>query len=318
MTTSQPSFAVVRSDPARTTEAMSALLGAGPAAASRFAEQAVAASIRLDLVWCVQDQLGRYRLAVLAVPSVGRTAMLIASHARSLDDVANLTPAISAAAEGVADVADIAQALVDPSHLLDVAAFERGGLRRIAVLDYLERQLPRTGTLNLPVVPPQWTIEPLASRAQLDGSDPHALGGATRAELVALLDETYVGTRDCPGLAGMRRTSDVLDGHFGSGARRRHWLIARRDGKACGLCLLNGSPDGRSAELAYFGIAHFARGNGLGTLLLARGLHACSADRMSTVTLALDAENEPARALYDAAGFRKTISRVALVKPLAR
>lgn len=323
MTASQPLLRTVRSDPNRVTEAMSALLSAGPAAAGRFAEQARSAAIRLDLMWCAQDGAGRYRLAVLAVPSVGRTAMLVATRARNAADVDALREVITEAARGVADLADIAQALVDPSQPLDIAAFEAAGLRRMATLDYLERSLPRAGALPQPTIPEGWSIEPAATRAQLDGDSPSALGEARRTELVALLEATYVDTRDCPGLAGMRRTSDVLDGHFGAGSRRRHWLLARRTsgpaaGRALGLCLLNGAPDGTSAELAYFGVAAEARGLGVGAALLASGLHACSADRMSTVTLALDSDNEPARRLYETAGFRKTISRVALVLPLAR
>ncbi|MFN9077144.1 MAG: GNAT family N-acetyltransferase [bacterium] len=113
----------------------------------------------------------------------------------------------------------------------------------------------------------------------------------------------------------MRATADVLDGHFGSGARRRHWFIAREEGRPFGLCLLNTSPDGTSAELAYFGVAPSARGRGIAKALLATGLHACSTARISTVTLAVDSRNLPAKRLYDAHGFRKTIARVALVQP---
>lgn len=316
MTASPPAYEVVRVDPARTVDAMSALLGAGPAAAARFVDQARSASIRLDLIWCVADAAGRYRLAVLAVPSVGRTAMLVASHARDARDCASLGQAVVAACDGSRADADLAQALVDPSLPLDVDSFEKGGLRRMATLDYLERALPRSGTLAAPAVPDGWTIEPPAPASVLDGADASALGAACRAELIALLESTYVDTMDCPGLAGMRATSDVLDGHFGAGARRRHWLVARRAGVAQGLCLLNASPDGSSAELAYFGVAPEARGRGIARALLAAGLHACSAARISTVTLALDARNLPAKKLYESQGFRRTISRVALVKPL--
>ncbi len=316
MTSSPPTYEVVQVHPERTNDAMSALLGAGPAAAARFVQQAKSAAIRLDLIWCLADQAGHYRSAVLAVPSVGRTAMLVASHARNLDDVANLGRAVAVAAEGCRADADLAQALVDPALPLDVASFEAGGMRRMATLDYLERALPRSGTLALPEVPAGWTIEPVGPREHLDGGDPAALGAARRAELIALLESTYVDTMDCPGLAGMRATSDVLDGHFGSGARRRHWLIAREHGSACGVCLLNTSPDGTSAELAYFGVAPPARGRGLARVLLAVGLHACSAARVASVTLAVDSRNTPAKKLYETQGFRKTISRVALVKPL--
>lgn len=316
MTASPPAYEVVRVDPSRTNDAMSALLGAGPAAAARFVQQAKDASIRLDLIWCVADASGRYRLAVLAVPSVGRTAMLVASHARGPDECAILGRAVEAACEGCRTDADLAQALVDPALSLDIASFEAGGLRRMATLEYLERALPRSGPLAPPIVPQGWEIVPIAAPDILDGADPNALGAARRQELIALLESTYIDTMDCPGLAGMRATADVLDGHFGSGARRRHWFIAREARQAGGVCMLNASPDGTSAELAYFGVTPAARGRGIARALLAVGLHACSVARISTVTLAVDARNLPAKRLYETHGFRKTISRVALVKPM--
>jgi ribosomal protein S18 acetylase RimI-like enzyme len=297
---------------------MSALLGAGPAAAARFVEQAKSASIRLDLIWCVADSGGRYRLAVLVVPSVGRTGMLVASHARNDDDVRNLGRAVHVACDACASEADLAQALVDPALALDIASFEAGGLRRMATLDYLERALPRSGALPMPQIPPGLSIERAAPGDVLDGTDPERLGPERRRELIALLESTYVGTMDCPGLAGMRATGDVLDGHFGSGARRRFWLVAHEHGRPVGVCLLNATPEGTSAELAYFGVAPAARGRGIARALLAAGLHEGSAARIDTVTLAVDSRNAPAKRLYESHGFRRTISRVALVRRLSR
>lgn len=316
MTASPPESAIVRVDPERTTDAMSALLGAGPTEAARFVQRAKGSSIRLDLMWCVTDAAGRYRLAVLAVPSMGRASMLLSSHARNDEEIASLGRAIAAAAEGCRDESDIAQALVDPAFELDVRAFEAGGLRRMAVLDYLERQLPRSGTLPAPELPDGWTIVPAAPRSVLDGDDPALLGPECRRELIALLESTYIDTQDCPGLAGMRATGDVLDGHFGSGARRRNWLVAREHGVARGVCMLNTTADGSAAELVYFGLSPHARGKGLGRTMLAAGLHACSRDRAPSVSLAVDTRNAAAKKLYEESGFRKTASRVALVKRL--
>ncbi|MFZ4750270.1 MAG: GNAT family N-acetyltransferase [Phycisphaerales bacterium] len=318
MTTADRLRHVVRATPERVEEALSALLAAGPAASSRFARQAESARIALDRMWCLADEFGRYRMAVLAVPSLGRTAMLLASHPRSSDEAQALGRAIAAAAEGCGDACDIAQALLEPSRPLDLEAFEAGGLQRMATLDYLERHLPRSGVLEPTPVPDGWTIGPVADPRVLSGDDPRALGEQCRAEIAAVLDESYLDTRDCPGLAGMRRTLDVLDGHFGLGGKPRFWFVARRDGVARGVCLLNGSTDGGSAELVYLGLARDARGTGIARALLTAGLHACSAARVSTVSLAVDAGNEPARRLYESHGFRRTSSRVALVRRLAR
>lgn len=307
---------VVRASPDRVEDALSALLAAGPAAAARFARQAESSRIALDRIWCLADEFGRYRMAVLAVPTLGRTAMLLASHAHNHDEAAALGRAISAAAEGCADACDIAQALVEPTRPRDVEAFEAGGLVRLAELDYLERNLPRAGALAPPEVPAGWTIEPVAEPARLAGADPSVLGAPTREMLVGLLESSYRETRDCPGLAGMRRTQDVLDGHFGPGARPRMWFVARESGVPRGVCLVNGAPDAASAELVYLGLSPEARGKGVARALLGSALHACSVSRIGLISLAVDALNEPARRLYLSNGFRRVSSRIALVRRL--
>jgi ribosomal protein S18 acetylase RimI-like enzyme len=309
---------IVRAPAERQADAMGALLAAGPSAARRFIDQAVRASIRLDYLWCLADRDGRYRMAVLSVPSLGRTAMLIASRARTSKDVPELARLIRAAADGSESESDLAQGLLDPTHSLDILAYEMAGLERMALLEYLERALPRAGTLARPEIPAGWSIEAAAPRTILSGDDASRLPAEARATLTAVLESTYVDTLDCPGLAGLRATSDVLDGHFGVGARRRHWLILRRNGAACGVCLLNDSPDGTSSELAYFGLAPAVRGLGLARILLAAALHEVSAARVGAITLAVDARNAPAKRLYASNGFRQTTSRVALVRAARR
>lgn len=313
-----PKLEIVRAPAERQADAMGALLGAGPAAARRFIEQARSASIRLDYLWCLADPDGRYRMAVLSVPSLGRTAMLIASRARNSKDVPELARLIRAAADGSEAESDLAQGLIDPAHPLDILAYEMAGLERMALLEYLERPLPRAGMLPAPEVPAGWSIEPAAPREVLDGDDASRLPAESRAALIGVLESSYVDTLDCPGLAGLRATADVLDGHFGVGARRRHWLLLRRNGAPCGVCLLNDSPDGSSSELAYFGLSPAVRGLGLARVLLAAALHEVSAARVATVTLAVDARNAPAKRLYATNGFKQTASRVALVRASRR
>ena len=313
---------------------MSALLGAGPAAARRFVEQAQTSRVSLDHLWCLIDDAGRYRSAVLAVPSPGRASMLLVSRTRDAEEARQFGPLIAAAAAGSASFADIAQALVEPTRVHDIAAYEYAGLQRMAELEYLERSLPRAGILEPSPPPKGWSIEPAAPPNVLAGESPDAIPEATRAELVATLERTYLNTLDCPGLAGMRATKDVLVGHFGTGARTRHWLVARHShetdncthekpharesagarGTAHGVCLLNVTPDGSDAELVYLGLAPEARGQGIAQALLMYGLHACSRSRCATVSLAVDARNVFARRLYERNGFRRVSTRVALVR----
>lgn len=304
---------VVRAPAERVEDAMGALLGAGPAAAERFVRQAAGAAISLEHAFCLADPFGRYRMAVLAVPSAGRAAMLLASHARHRDDVPDLGRAVEAACQSAADFADIAQALVEPHRELDVAAFEAGGLRNLATLEYLEAPLR---SVAAPRLPDGWTIDPVAPALVLDGDDAKRLAAETRAGLAAVLESTYRDTLDCPGLAGLRNTSDVIDGHFAMGSRRRFWLFARERGVARGVCLLNATLDGRAVELVYFGLAPEARGLGLGAALLDAGFHAAAQARCTTVSLAVDVRNAPARRLYESRGFRHMSARIALVRDL--
>ena len=228
---------IVRVEPSRLEEAMSALLGAGPAAAKRFVDQAHTSRVVLDHLWCLTDSHGRYRAAVLAVPSPGRASMLLATRARDEEDARQFGPLIAAAAVGSAPFADIAQALVEPTRVHDIAAYQYGGLARMADLEYLERSLPRAGILEPSPVPPGWSVESVALPAELARETPDGITPAMRAELIAVLERSYLDTLDCPGLAGMRATSDVLVGHFGTGARTRHWLVARQIDPTAGSAL---------------------------------------------------------------------------------
>jgi ribosomal protein S18 acetylase RimI-like enzyme len=312
-----PSLSVVRAPADRAEDAMSALLGAGPSAGVRFAAQARAAGISLDRIWCLADTFGRYRAAVLAVRSAGRTTMLLATHPRDAADAAAIGRVVAAACESASEDTDLAQALVEPSRPLDIAAYEAGGLARLATLDYLECPLgaawkARRGTPE--PAPTGWAFDPVD--AAIDGDDPAALGDGLRAELCSVLERSYLDTLDCPGLAGVRRTGDVLDGHFGSGARERIWLVARERGAAGAVCLLNASADRGSAELVYLGVAREARGRGVARALLVEGMRRCADAGLRSVTLAVDARNAPARRLYDALGYTQTSSRVALIRAL--
>jgi ribosomal protein S18 acetylase RimI-like enzyme len=309
-------FEVVRSTPERVEEAMGALLSAGPTAAARFVEQAARSRIDLDRIWCVAGPDGRYRMAVLAVPARGRTVMVMATRVRDAAQAATVSRAIDAACEGCRDAGDIAQSLLEPERKHDAAAFEGAGFRALATLEYQERHLPRVGPPEATSLPADWTIEPAASDEALGSDDPASIDATSRAALERILESTYRDTLDCPGLAGMRRVSDVLEGHFGQGRRRRIWLVARRDATVGAVCLLNGSPDGAQAELAYFGVAPEARGSGIAAALLSAGIRACAAARAGSVQLAVDARNEPAKRLYARLGFRTVSSRLALVRPL--
>ncbi len=237
---------------------------------------------------------------------------------------------------------DLAQALVEPTETRQRSVFELGGMERLAELSYLERPTPR-GQASSPIAWPddlaveRWdagpdpTPRPSAAGAESAAQAPPPRGTpASRAELIDTLERSYVGTLDCPALAGLRRGDDVLDGHLHSGVfEPTLWTILRfrsgpHAGRTAGVCLFNSSPPpaasasgvgaGGSLELVYFGLVPEARGRGLGRLLLRHGLDGLRGRRESTVMLAVDDRNAPAHALYREAGFRLRFRRIAFIR----
>ena len=80
--------------------------------------------------------------------------------------------------------------------------------------------------------------------------------------------------------------------------------------------MLNPSPRQKTIELVYLGLANWARGSGLGAMLLNRGLEQCSLRGERAITLAVDECNTPAIRIYFKAGFRRLLRRVALIRVL--
>jgi mycothiol synthase len=274
--------------------------------ARRFMEYAGDHRIRLDGLWARMDQNGQIQFTVLAVPNPGRTAMMFASHPHSRDQTAAIGELIDHACSELASFdVDLAQVLVDPAEPLEQEAFTAGGFRKLASLSYLERSLrrPRMGSDCAPSWP--------------DGVKPVRYTDAMRDDLIAILDASYVHTLDCPGLRGYRRTEDILEGHRASGVFDPSlWTILLIDGKPGGTLLLNPGADRQSVELVYLGLAPWARGRGLGQLLLRHGLALLNGRQERTVTLAVDEANAPALAVYRHEGFVPVLRRIAMIRPL--
>lgn len=307
---------LLRPGPARRDEAIEALLRGDRAAARRFLRFAEESRLAIGGLWSRVAPDGRIRETVLATVNPGRTATLFASSVRRTTDIAPIAGLLAVACRELAplDVA-IGQAMADPRETLQVEAFERSGMRRLATLSYLERA--RSGPLS-----PQ--DEPWPEDVAVERWEPQR-----RRELEELLERTYVDTLDCPMLAGIRRREDILEGHLRSGRHEPSlWTILRfaggpRAGTAIGCCLMNSSPpsavagDG-SIELVYLGLAPEARGRGLARHLLRHAWSLLAPRGERTVALAVDERNGPALALYRRAGFRPTLRRIAFIHQVRR
>ncbi len=289
-------------------------------------------------MWARLDDAGRMVMAALASPGAGRTATLFATAARAPNDIAPLSDLLQRVLHGLStppdrteaaptttgeaaplDI-DLVQALIDPSEFRQAEAISRSGMARLAELSYLERSTPR-GPILKAAAGPVGSATEWPSDIRAERWDP-----ANRRELIQTLERSYVGTLDCPALAGLRRGEDVLDGHMHSGTFEPSlWTVLRftsgpHEGHTAGVCLFNSSTSGAgqsgSLELVYFGLVPEARGRGLGRTLLRHALDGLRERRESTVLLAVDDRNEPAHRLYREAGFRTRFRRIAYIHSL--
>ena len=198
----------------------------------------------------------------------------------------------------------LAQALLDPGAHYEHEIFQAGGFQRLANLDYLERPIPRFKSIKPPQLGEDLRIEPWDPR--------------NRQEMVDLLDRSYEETLDCPGLTGMRRTEDILEGHMASGIfSPQWWHVLLVDGRAEGVLLFNRAADNETIELVYLGISRRIRGRGLGRVLLTHGLSELDDAPGRAIVLAVDRKNQPAVRLYRRAGFRVSVKRVAFVRQVS-
>jgi len=191
----------------------------------------------------------------------------------------------------------IAQALLDPAAHDDADALDRNGFTYLTDLRFLVHMLDASAR-NQPVAgatfPPDLeivTFEP----------------GVHDERFARLLEQTYVGTRDCPEVGGRRSGGDALVSHRMSGEfDPSRWKLYRVAGKDAGVLLLNAHPEHSAWEVVYVGVAHDCRGLGLGRRMMIDALAAVRRAGQSTLLLAVDSRNDYASKVYDELGFVET------------
>jgi len=274
-----------------------------PAAGRRFLQHAREHRIPLDMMWAKLDEAGGVEATALAVPHPGKTAMIFASRTGGLR-ASSATVAVIERACRDAEAAGvrIAQTLLEPRERSERQTFQHADFRFLATLSYLERS-----PLSPPPEPPDWPVD-VALEAYRE---------STREAFLAALHASYEDTLDCPGLSGLRKTENVLEGHLATGAFERDlWTLVRIDGRPSGVLMMNPAPAHNNIELVYLGLAKWARGRGLGRELLRRGLAQTSGRAERAITLAVDERNAPAIRLYFRHGFRRLLRRTAMIRPL--
>ena len=133
--------------------------------------------------------------------------------------------------------------------------------------------------------------------------------------LVLLIEETYLGTLDCPVLNGVRNPYDVLESYRNTGIYNpNRWFFLEHNSRDVGCLLLVDHPDQRHWEIVYTGLVPASRGRGWGleAVLYAQWL-ASQADR-DRLVLSVDANNKPAIRTYVLTGFSAWDRRSVMLK----
>ncbi|MEM8872954.1 MAG: GNAT family N-acetyltransferase [Planctomycetota bacterium] len=277
------------------------------AAVLDFLRFAVARKIDLGQMQVVAGDRGgaeglKFVATPIAVPGGSAIVSCTAAPPAQIADAASA--ALSRACDGLADAGHkLAQVLTDPKDQALDAIVKSAGFGPIAELVYMLREVPpRPPTPNLP------------AGVRLETFDESAY--ARFRDTVA---ETYVGSLDCPALAGVRSMDDVMAGHRAAGDFvPAFWQLVVRSDEPLGVVLLARVPNRPLAEVVYLGLVPQARGQGLSGPMMQAALSAARTQGCDGLTLAVDAANTPAIRLYQRHGMRQIYTRNAWMKRLGQ
>jgi mycothiol synthase len=294
--------------PERLRERAAALLStpdrskATPETGRRMLDAAAAHGVSLDNLWVSLTPDGRdVGHVCLLSPGAGRVAMVFLSAASDEAGEAESAEVVDAACLA-ARGPHLAQALLEVGDERAASALRRARFQETGRLLYLKRP---------------WRRIEEAEGDWPEGVEVRGWGVGDDPLLVEALRRTYEGTLDCPELCGLRDEADIVASHRATGRfdPSLWWIILLR-GEAHGALLLNPCPAQGHTELVYIGLSPALRGLGLGDRLLRFALSRLSSRSDRDVMCAVDARNEPARAMYERLGFAPIASRVALIRSL--
>ncbi len=199
----------------------------------------------------------------------------------------------------------LGQCLVEPEAAMDREILSRNGFDHLADLRYLCRSL----------------TDPLPARSEFEfetqAYEPSSQ--ISRKHFASLLERTYVETRDCPGLNGLRTGNEALDSHALVGEfDPLLWKAYGIDSDDVGVLLFGNHPDRNAWEVAYMGVVPEHRGKGYSQGMMQNGLHEAAAAGCDTVLLAVDSQNHYAGRVYDELGFSELAVRSVHVHTIKR
>lgn len=242
------------------------------------------------VIWA-QKQIGR--TAVVWMPRLASGPFLTAEQRQPL------AASLVAAADTYLQAEDVclAQVLSPDRDSVVVAGFEGCGYEYLAELEYLAGFVASCE-------------EPARDRLEFE-----TYSTANYERFVEALSRTYIETRDCPVLNGVRSDEDVLAGYQATGVfAPERWFLLRYDGRDAGCLLLADHPETDQYELVYMGLVPEVRGAGLGEVVTRYAMWQAKQAGRQRLVLAVDAKNGPAKAMYGAAGLVRWQQRYVWVR----
>lgn len=125
-----------------------------------------------------------------------------------------------------------------------------------------------------------------------------------RPRLAALIERTYVDSRDCPAINGAMAIDDVLDEHAAaSDGDTSGWHLLMRAGVDVACLLLASDRAASFTQIAYMGVVPEARRLGIGRQMVQTAKSLARSAGQARLALAVDAANLPALRLYESMDF---------------
>lgn len=205
----------------------------------------------------------------------------------------------------------LTQLVVSPDDGYSPADCQAAGFPQFARLQYLYIDLAADGRRSR-----------APSQTALAKPDPLDFAGYAEREsqrLERVVEQTYVGTLDCPELDGVRPLADVLAGYRAQGTHRpEHWYLVQAAGQDVGALILAEHPGLGNWELVYMGTTANARGRGFGARIVEYAIDVATRRHAERLVLAVDAANEPALRVYRRLGFITWAERIVYARLRAR
>jgi hypothetical protein len=139
-----------------------------------------------------------------------------------------------------------------------------------------------------------------------------------RTAMHSVFSRTLINSLDFPQLRNTAPASDVFARFSEAGTTgSRWWYLVEHRGALAGCLLITDHPDWDRCELLYMGLAPEYRGKGGGHALAKYALWTALQLGRRVVIAGVDAENDPAIAVYAAAGFDPSVRRSVFFRELA-